>query len=87
MNIVISEGAAVELRVSGGVGETVIDVPAGAAVSIDASTGLGGVNVPSDYARISGDDDDGVWQSANYTDSTRQISIRYDGGVGGLTVG
>jgi hypothetical protein len=42
--------------------------------------------VPSDYERISGDDNDGVWQSAHYGDSERQIIIRYDGGVGGLTV-
>jgi hypothetical protein len=86
MHITITEGAALELRVSGGVGDTVIDVPSGAALSLDASTGLGAVNVPSDYQRVSGDDDDGVWESSNFDESQRQIVIHYDGGVGGLTI-
>jgi predicted membrane protein len=86
MHITITEGAALELHVSGGVGDTVIDVPSGAALSLDASTGLGAVNVPSDYQRVSGDDDDGVWESSNFDESQRQIVIHYDGGVGGLTI-
>ncbi|MFN8374973.1 MAG: hypothetical protein U0694_19120 [Anaerolineae bacterium] len=86
MEITVPEGAAVELRVSGGVGGTTIDVPDGASVTLDASTGLGGVDVPAGYTLTSGNDNDGVWQSGDYNNDARQITIHYEGGVGGLTV-
>jgi len=88
--ISIEEGAALTIDVSGGVGEVNIDVPDGAAVKVDGSTGVGSISVPSDYQRVSGNDeaigDSGVWQSPNFEESSRQIVIHFDGGVGGFTV-
>jgi predicted membrane protein len=68
------------------VGEVSIDVPDGAAVRIDANTGLGEIDVPSDYAQVSGDDNDGVWESPAYNSDARQVNISFNGGIGGLEI-
>jgi hypothetical protein len=86
LEITITEGAAVDLRVSAGVGGTVIDVPDNASVTLDASTGVGGIDLPAGYSLVSGEDHDGVWQSGDYMSDARQITIHYEGGVGGLTI-
>jgi hypothetical protein len=89
--IVIQDGAAVTLNLSGGTGGFSIDVPDNAPVRIDGSTGVGGINVPSSFTRISGDDKnfmgaDGVWESPTFKNAERQIIIQYKGGTGGLTI-
>ncbi|MBL8163218.1 MAG: hypothetical protein JNJ61_14620 [Anaerolineae bacterium] len=89
--IIISEGAALHITVSGGVGDVRIDVPDNAAVRVDASTGVGDINLPREFTRISGGDDQfvgesGVWQTEGFASAERQISIEFDGGVGQLTI-
>lgn len=89
-NVTIAEGAAINFEVKGGVGQVTIDVPDDAAVRIDANTGVGDISVPSGYTRVSGSDqtvgENGVWESANFDSEARHITIRFEGGVGGLTV-
>lgn len=90
-DIRIEQGAAVNITVKGGVGSVNIDVPDDAAVKVEATTGLGSVNVPSAYTRLSGDNgkpmgEDGIWQSDNFDGAARQIVIHFEGGVGGLTI-
>jgi hypothetical protein len=90
-SIVVEEGAAVTFEISGGVGQVRVDVPSDAAVRVDASTGVGGIDVPANFARISGDEEnfvgeEGVWETEGFAEASRQIIIRYDGGVGGLEV-
>jgi hypothetical protein len=68
-----------------------VDVPEGSAVRVEASTGVGSVNLPANYASVGGDADkfvgeDGVWESAGFDESDRQIIIHFEGGVGSLTV-
>jgi hypothetical protein len=86
LEITVSEGAALDLRISGGVGETVIDVPDDASIILEASTGLGNIHIPADYTRTDGDDNDGTWQSGDYNNDARQITIHYEGGIGTLTI-
>jgi hypothetical protein len=89
--IIISEGAALHITVSGGVGDVTIDVPDDAAVRVDASTGVGDINLPREFSRISGNDDQfvgesGVWQTEGFASAERQITVEFDGGVGQLTI-
>ncbi len=91
VNLDISEGAALNTRISGGVGATNVSVPKGAAVRLEARTGLGAVNAGAQLQRISGNGSDfwdkgGVWQTANFESAERKIVIRFDGGVGAITV-
>jgi hypothetical protein len=85
----ISEGADVHLDIDGGVGEVTIKLPDDAAVRLDASIGVGRVQVPSYFRQVSGGDsdfvgEDGVWETAGFDSADRQIIINFDGGVGGL---
>lgn len=85
-DIAIAPGAALTLTVSGGVGATTIDVPDGAAVRLEGEGGLGGMTVPGSLTLVSGDGDNGVWESEGFSSADRRIEIIFNGGVGGLTV-
>ena len=91
IRITVEPETAMVLGVDGGVGDTVIELPSDAAVRVQADTGVGNVRLPSDFLRISGDNDnpvgdEGVWESKNFDDAERQIFIIFDGGVGNLTI-
>jgi hypothetical protein len=88
--VILERGAAVNLTIDGDVGEFVIDVPADAAVRIDADLDIGNVSVPSNFVRLSGDDDfvgeSGMWETSGFDDAEVKIVIVFNGGVGDLTV-
>lgn len=91
IDIDIVEGSTLNLDINGGVGAVTIDVPDDAAVRIEARTGVGGIDVPANYQQVGGDESDfisesGVWQSADFENASQQITIEFDGGVGGLTI-
>ncbi len=88
VNITLNGLVVGELTIEGGVGGTMLDLPNDAPIRVQASTGLGGVNMPSFLRRVSGENDNGVWESESYASAspTERLSIRYSGGVGGLTV-
>jgi hypothetical protein len=92
ISLTIPEGTGdVSLDINGGVGETTIDVPDGAGVRLEADSGVGSVNLPSNFTRISGDDDNivgqsGTWESQGFAEADQQINITFKGGVGSLNV-
>jgi hypothetical protein len=82
--------AAVNAHVKGGVGSATIQVPREAAVRIEGSTGVGNVSLPDHFVQQSGEShtvgQSGVWQTPNYDEADRQITIAYEGGVGALNI-
>ncbi len=90
--VIVPEDASVDLEVEGGVGNFIIDAPDSAAVRLEANVGIGNVSVPDRLARVGGGEDDdglgdqGVWETEGYSRAERRIQIRFEGGVGGLTV-
>ncbi len=79
------------VEINGGVGDITITLPEGVAVQVDAEVGVGSLNLPSGLQRVSGDDDsfvgdEGVWETEGFDNAEVQITIRFDGGVGNLTV-
>jgi predicted membrane protein len=86
----IGAGAAVNAIIKGGVGEFKVRVPAGAAVRVEATLGLGDVQLPPNFTRLSGENamfsQQGVWQTADYDAAERKITLKFEGGVGGLRV-
>lgn len=89
--VIIQQGAAVNLTIDGGVGKFVIDVPADAAVRVEADMDIGNVSVPSNFVRVSSGDDDfigesGIWETPGFDDAKVRIVIVFKGGVGDLTV-
>ncbi|MCC6801693.1 MAG: hypothetical protein IT319_02320 [Anaerolineae bacterium] len=88
MRVNFAENAAVDATIQSGIGGITLDVPDGAAVRLENQGGLGGVNVPGNFTRISGEDNNGVWETAGYRNapSDARITIEVEGGIGGLTV-
>lgn len=86
----IAEGAAINLKINGGVGAVKIHPPHDAAVRVKATIGVGNVNLSSRFAQMSGSSHmvgkSGVWETPNFAEAQRQITINFDGGVGELRV-
>jgi hypothetical protein len=63
-----------------------VQLPAGAAVRIEAQTGLGSLKFPAALPRVKGGSDfisqNGVWETEGYALAAQQITIRFKGGVG-----
>ncbi|MDX2139350.1 MAG: LiaF-related protein [Chloroflexota bacterium] len=85
-DVTVAEGASIVLDINGGVGNITVDVPDDAAVRLDADGGVGNINIVGSYTRISGEGDNGVWESESYDDATNRIEITVDGGVGNFTL-
>lgn len=90
IRVTILPGTALDLDIDAGIGSTSVIVPPGAAVRVKAESGLGGIDLPAHFRRVKADDDfiskSGVWETEGYALAAQQISISYDGGVGGLKV-
>jgi len=82
----VPEGAAPTIRIKGGVGGFTVDVPDGAALRVEADTGLGEVDMLRGAPQILDDDDNQIWETADYAGAAQRILIVFEGGVGGLTV-
>lgn len=90
-DIKIPQAADIDLTVNGDVGGFSIDVPPDAGVRIEARVDVGSIGVPASFRRVSRKNDDfigerGVWESANYSNADRKITIVFRGDVGGLDV-
>lgn len=88
-HITIGANASVEAKIAGGIGQCVINLPPDAAVRVKAATGLGKVRVPAHYIALKVDEfiaTSGTWESPGYASAEHQISIKYEGGIGGLTI-
>jgi hypothetical protein len=87
-HITILDGASLHLKLEAGVGGVQVSIPSAAAVRITVEGGLGGVNLPADFKRVQGKDEfmskSGVWESEGYALSQQQITIAFEGGVGGF---
>lgn len=68
-------------KIDGVVGSTVIVVPAGLAVRIEAGSLIGGVDVPADFHR-----DGDVYTSPGYESATQRVDVEVDQLMGGVEV-
>jgi hypothetical protein len=78
--------------IDGSVGDVDLEVPEEAAVRVEANTGVGGVDLPGAFVRMEGSEDDdfigteGAWETEGYDEAETRILIRFDGGVGELSI-
>lgn len=89
INLDIAEGADVTANIRGGVGAVNIRLPQTAGARVEYTSGIGGANVSPRLTRIKGGEgwnQSGVWQSPDYDTAEQKVYIRFEGGVGGLTV-
>lgn len=85
-DIIIPDGACGKLDVDGGVGEVIARLSPDAAVRLNATAGLGKVDLPESFQQVEGTGHligvDGVWETANFADADNRIVIDFDGGIG-----
>jgi hypothetical protein len=79
VTIVIPDEADLVLEIEGGSGQFVLDVP-DLAVRVEVrDSGSGEVRLPPGLSQVSaGDDDEGVWETADYAGAGRQVMIIVD---------
>ena len=81
----IPAGAYGNFDIKGGVGEVCVEVSQDAAVRVEGKTGLGVINLPETFFQAAGSGKiatSKAWQTADFADAERQISITFSGGVG-----
>ena len=81
----IPAGAYGNFDITGGVGEVCVEVSQDAAVRVEGKTGLGVFNLPETFFQAAGSGKiatSKAWQTADFADAERQISITFSGGVG-----
>ena len=81
----IPAGAYGNFDITGGVGEVCVEVSQDAAVRVEGKTGLGVINLPETFFQAAGSGKiatSKAWQTADFADADRQISITFSGGVG-----
>lgn len=85
-DVTVPAGISGNLKIDGGVGEVNVSVSPDAAMRINASSGLGSINIPETLSRVSGSGGfigaDGIWETAGFADAEKQIHMDYNGGVG-----
>lgn len=75
------------VAVDGGNGGTALTLPAGVAARVEYDEGNGAVVVDDRFRRISGDGDEGVYETDGYDPAEEGVLIVIDGGNGRVTVG
>ncbi len=90
VNVTLPENTDADIRIDGGVGAVRLHIPGGVAVRFKVESGLGSVNMPKYLIPLKSKDEiiskSGVWQTPDFENAPRQITVKYDGGVGAFSV-
>lgn len=85
-DIVIPDGSSGKLDIDGGVGEVIVALSPEAAVQLNATAGLGKVDLPESLIQVKDTGHvigvDGIWETANFKGADKKIIIDFDGGIG-----
>lgn len=78
------------LNVEMGVGAIEMHLPANIAVRLEGKSGIGDIKVPTTMTRVSGKNEmiskSGVWETADFENATHKITIKFEGGIGTLSL-
>jgi hypothetical protein len=76
-----------ELELDGGSGAIDLFLPPNMGARVELDSGSGSVSLDDRFEQISGDDDDGVWETPNYdADGANSILVFIDGGSGAISI-
>lgn len=84
--IVFPTNGRLSVDLDGGVGNFLLLIPSTMPTRIEVNSGVGSFDADGRFEKISNDDEDGVWQTADYSGSNNQLDILVDVGVGNVTV-
>lgn len=86
LTVTLPDDGVQELRLDGGNGGVTLLLPEGVAARIEYNEGNGNVNVDDRFERVSGDGDEGVYETAGYDAAAGRILMHIDTGNGRATV-
>lgn len=86
VTITLPAGGGYEASIDSGNGAVTVALPAGVAARLEYDTGNGRVRVDDRFQRLSGDNDDGVYQTADYDTAAERVLLVIDTGNGAVTV-
>jgi hypothetical protein len=90
LEINIPEYTNADLQVSGGVGQTTINLAKSSGVMTTAKIGVGDITLPKGYVALKEKrqfmSKNGTWISPNYDDAVYRVMVRFEGGVGELSI-
>lgn len=76
------------IRVDAGSGSLAFHLPSDLEARVEIDSGSGSVNLDLDrFHQISGDEDEGIWETANYSDAPNRVELLIEQGSGSLTIG
>lgn len=79
-----------DLQISGGVGQTVIKLAKSTGLMANAQVGIGEISLPKGYVALKEKRNlvskKGTWISEDYDNATYRVMLRYEGGVGELSI-
>ena len=76
-----------EIEIDGSSGAMSLFLPPNMEARVEVDSGSGLVSLGDRFERLSGDENDGVWQTPNYSaDSGNNILVRLDGGSGSFSI-
>ncbi|MAT96310.1 MAG: hypothetical protein CL608_04135 [Anaerolineaceae bacterium] len=76
-----------ELELDGGSGAIDLFLPPNMEARVELDSGSGRVSLDDRFTQITGDDDDGVWETPNYdSDGANSIVLFIDGGSGAISI-
>ena len=76
-----------EIEIDGSSGAMNLFLPPNMAARVELDSGSGRVSLGDRFERVSGDDEDGVWETPSYdSDGDDGILIILDGGSGAISI-
>jgi hypothetical protein len=89
LSVTLPASTSLTVKIDGASGSIDFTLPVGASVRIEVrDSGSGSVRVPSELVRIeAGEDDEGVWESSDYTAASHKILVIINGvGSGSINI-
>jgi hypothetical protein len=86
LRVTLPDGGGQELRLDGGNGGVTILLPENVAARVEYNEGNGDVAVDDRFERVSGDNDEGVYETTGYEDATGHVLMYIDSGNGSVTI-
>jgi len=84
----LGENGRQQIEIDGGVGSININLPSNREVRVTVDSGVGSFNLNGrQFDHVSGDDNDGVWETNGYQNAADPLDLIIDVGVGSVNIG
>lgn len=86
LKMTLPENGRQTIKLDSGAGSITLYLPAEMAAHVDMDSGAGSFNPGSRFIQISGDNHDGIWETADYANADNRVELIIDQGAGSVTI-